>query len=120
MYKTSVTWQCIPHHIEILFNSEHYFIEYQAFPELGPEEDSIEESIVKQIVEEMWKQFDMDGSGDLDKEETRDMLKHICAQNKKKFKEDAFESTYLLIDRDMSGKIDKTEMMIFVKSLLDE
>ena len=62
----------------------------------------------------------MDGSGDLDKEETRDMLKHICAQNKKKFKEDAFESTYLLIDRDLSGKIDKTEMMIFVKSLLDE
>ena len=52
----------------------------------------------------------MDGSGDLDKEETRDMLKHICAQNKKKFKEDAFESTYLLIDRDLSGKIDKDKM----------
>ena len=80
MYKTSVTWQCIPHHIEILFNSEHYFIEYQAFPELGPEEDSIEESIVKQIVEEMWKQFDMDGSGDLDKEETRDMTEYILRE----------------------------------------
>ena len=68
----------------------------------------------------MWKQFDLDGSGDLDKEETREMLKMICKQNKKKFKEEAFESTYLLIDRDMSGKIDKTEMMIFVRSLLDE
>ena len=109
----------MPHNIEILFDSETYFMEYESFPEVGEEMDELS-SIVKQIVDDLWKEFDMDGSGDLDKEETRNMLKDICKKNKKKFKEEAFESTFLLIDRDMSGKIDKTEMMIFVKSLLDE
>ena len=46
-YKSTVTWQCMPHNIEVLFDSEHYFMEYEAFPELGPEEPSIEDSIVK-------------------------------------------------------------------------
>ena len=68
----------------------------------------------------MWEKFDLDGNGDLDREETKEMLKAICAQNNKKLKQEAFDSTFMLIDRDMSGKIDRTEMSIFVKSLLDE
>ena len=83
----------MPHNIEILFDSETYFMEYESFPEVGEEMDELS-SIVKQIVDDLWKEFDMDGSGDLDKEETRNMLKDICKKNKKKYINKSTTSQY--------------------------
>ena len=34
-YKMSVTWECFPHNIEIMFDTDTYFMEYEVFPESG-------------------------------------------------------------------------------------
>ena len=66
----------------------------------------------------MWQKYDVDGSGDLDKEETKAMIQDICAAEGRPFKSDAFDQTFTLIDRDESGKVDKHEMKVFIKAMI--
>ena len=47
------------------------------------------------------------------------MIKDIATSQGKRFNENDFDSTFLLIDRDASGKIDKDEMRNFIKSMLE-
>lgn len=93
-YKRSVTWQSIPQNIEIMFDADSYFMEHTFFPEAIDRDEARERFIVDQIVDEMWEKYDVDNSGDLDKDEVRAMLKDISAAQGRPFKESAFDSTF--------------------------
>jgi len=85
-YKKSVTWQCFPQNIELMLDTDNYFMEFNSFPELYTRDDEHEKYIVDQIVDDMWQKYDVDGSGDLDKEETKKMVQDICAAEGRPFK----------------------------------
>lgn len=78
VYRSSITWQCFPQNIEIMFDSDKYFIEFEAFPEIYERDDEHEKYLVDTIVEEMFEKYDADKSGDIDKEEAKKMIEDIC------------------------------------------
>jgi len=76
--------------------------------------------IINQLVDKIWKDFDTDNSGMLDKPETRRflmvILKDLPPPNN--YEEEKFEQTYLAIDKNGDGFIEKFEMNLFIKSLV--
>lgn len=77
-YKKSVTWQCFPQNIEIMLDTNWYFVENGAFPETYDRDEEEEKFLVDQIVDDIWEKYDADKSGDLDEGEVKSMLMDIC------------------------------------------
>ena len=68
-------------------------------------------------VDDIWRDYDADCSGELDKEETRkfvfDTLKEMSDDCQ--FSQDDFEKCFKEFDTDGSGTIEKNEMVNFIK-----
>ena len=83
-------------------------------------EDVERDRIINQLVNKIWKDFDTDNSGMLDKPETRRflmvILKDLPPPNN--YVEEKFEQTYEAIDKNGDGFIEKFEMNLFIKSLV--
>ena len=61
MYSKSVTWQSFPGNIEVLFNTEMYFLDYNTFPEVNEgDPEAKHNDIVEKILEEIWEKYDAD------------------------------------------------------------
>ena len=118
VYRSSITWQCFPQNIEIMFDSDKYFIEYETFPERYDRDEEHEKYIVDQIIEEMFEKYDADNSGDIDKVEAKKLIEDICMTQGRPFKASAFDQTFVALDRDDSGQIDKHEMKVFIKAMI--
>ena len=69
-YESSVTWECFPGNVEVLVNTNAYFVDSGAFSKVIDEKTS-DEMVINQIVDKIWDDFDKDRNGYLDKEETR-------------------------------------------------
>ena len=77
------------------------------------------DSVIKRCVDDIWRDYDADGSGELDKEETRkfvfDTLKEMSDDCQ--FSYDDFEKCFMEFDADSSGTIEKDEMVVFIKKV---
>ncbi len=77
---------------------------------------------ISAIVDQIWERYDDDGSGGLDKEETRAFVKDTFGElcNDEEESEIAFDNLFDEFDADKSGAIEKNEMTDFIKRLLYE
>ena len=75
------------------------------------------DSMIIAAVEKLWAQYDVDGNGYLDKTETKrfvaDTFKNLSASDQ--LSEEQFEEAFNEFDQDKSGKIDKGEMVNYMK-----
>ena len=79
--------------------------------------DTDMQAIIEKCVEDIWKEYDKDGSGALDKEETKLFVKNTLGEINYNgdFSEEDFEACFKEFDKDGSGTIEKDEMALFIK-----
>lgn len=119
-YRTSIIWECFPCNIEVLID-DSIFKTNGTFSRQISEEDE-KERVYTDAVDKIWAQFDADHSGELDKDETRNFLK-VVLENcppPHNYDESKFEQTFIEIDEDGNGMIEKHEMVAFIKKLMTE
>ena len=75
--------------------------------------------VIMRCVDDIWRDYDEDNSGELDKDETKnfvfDTLKEMSDDCQ--FNEDDFEKCFCEFDVDGSGTIEKDEMVLFIKKV---
>ena len=87
-------------------------------------DDHNQEEVLISVVDELWDKYDTDGNGELDKDETRNLIKE-CMNNLNKnhhrnleqFSDEAYDKLFERIDRDGNGTIDKSEMNRLIDGL---
>ena len=86
---------------------------------LAADKLSIGESI-KIVVDEIWDSFDIDGSGQLSKDEVKEFVLEYMPDFKKDFtfSEAEFDELFRQFDTDGSGEVDKQEMADFIFKLV--
>ena len=96
-----------------MFDSDKYFLDQGTFSESVDRSNSEQERyIIDQLLDEIWEKYDVDRSGDLDKEETKAMLMEIAADKGLTYRPEKFDSTFAMMDHDKSGTLDKHEMKL--------
>ena len=75
------------------------------------------QSIIEKCVDDIWKEYDKDNSGALDKEETKLFVKNTLGEinDNGDFSEEDFDACFKEFDKDGSGTIEKDEMALFIK-----
>ena len=78
------------------------------------------DAVIRNCVEDIWGEYDIDGSGALDKEECRNfviqtMREFAGDEAVKNFSHPDFEFTFKLFDVDRNGTIEKSEMVRFIR-----
>ena len=77
------------------------------------------------LVDNIWKKYDTDGNGVLDKEEVRQFVADFVGSSgasgakAEQQADDAFDEVFKAFDEDNSGSVDKEEVTAFIKKLLD-
>ncbi len=73
------------------------------------------------IVDNIWAEFDKDGSGVLEKDEAKKFLQSSLSEmeDADKFSEANFEEFFKESDKNGNGTIDKDEMVIYLKKLFE-
>ena len=81
---------------------------------------SPEDEAIKEVIDQIWYTYDIDKSGELDKEETKkfvqDTLENLGSGDE--FSHEAFDEVFATFDEDDSGTVEKLEMVTFIKQLL--
>ena len=77
------------------------------------------DSIIEKCIDDIWKTYDKDGSGYLDKAETKQFVKNTLSEmgENGEFSEADFEACFKEFDKDGNGTISKDEMKIFIKKV---
>ena len=77
------------------------------------------DDIIDKCVDDIWKKYDTDGNGTLDKSETRKFVQHTLVEMEvnDKFNDDDFDGTFSEFDKDGNGTISKDEMRVFIKKV---
>ena len=77
------------------------------------------ESIITSTIDDIWKTYDKDNSGFLDKKETRLFVSATLGEMGEKgdFSEAEFEACFKEFDKDGNGTISRDEMKIFIKKV---
>jgi Ca2+-binding EF-hand superfamily protein len=83
-----------------------------------PEEEAFE-VLLDKTIEEIWKSHDKDGSGSLNRNESRKLIKRVLQdmQEGEKFTEDKFAATFSEIDKNKSGTLTRKEIRAFLKKI---
>ncbi|XP_063724012.1 calbindin-32-like [Symsagittifera roscoffensis] len=85
-----------------------------------------DETAMKCIVDNIMTEFDKDKNGQLDKEETKLLIKHflsqseLCDEGDLQIPDELYNNIFQAYDSDGSGAIDKDELAGFIKQLLGE
>ena len=68
----------------------------------------------------MWDTYDVDNSGDLDKQETKKFVQDILGNlgSSDQLSDEGFDEVFASFDEDKSDTIEKEEMANFIKQLL--
>ena len=85
-----------------------------------PEESSSPAKIsVEEHVNQIWGQFDKDGSGTLNKSETRAFVKGLLVKlgEDGKLSEEEFNALFKDFDEDSNGTVSKDELALFIKQV---
>ena len=77
------------------------------------------DSIIEKCIDDIWKTYDKDNSGFLDKGETKQFVKNTLSEmgESGEFSEADFEACFKEFDKDGNGTISKDEMKIFIKKV---
>ena len=77
------------------------------------------DAVIAKCVDDIWVQYDVDNSGALDREETKQFVKKTLndMDDSGEFSEEDFEACFREFDKDGSGTIEKNEMAIFIKKV---
>ena len=77
------------------------------------------DQIIEKCIDDIWKNYDKDNSGFLDKEETKEFVKNTLNEMGEtgEFAEQDFEACFKEFDKDGNGTISKDEMKIFIKKV---
>eukprot|EP00347_Sterkiella_histriomuscorum_P018667 403344636 len=75
--------------------------------------------IIEKAVDDIWKTYDKDNSGFLDKDEAKFFVKTTLTEmgENGEFDDDDFEACFAAFDEDGSGTISKDEMVAFIKKV---
>ena len=76
-------------------------------------------SVIEKCVNDIWQEYDKDGNGYLDKEETKAFVKNTLSEmnDNASIEDQDFEDTFKEFDKDGSGTIEKDEMAAFIKKV---
>ena len=68
----------------------------------------------------MWEKYDVDNSGDFDKEETKMFVRDTLGNlgSGVEMTDEAFDDLFKTFDKDGSGTIEKAEMVAFIKQIM--
>ena len=77
---------------------------------------------VEVLVDQIWGDFDKDGSGSLSKSETRAFVKDLLVKlgEDGKLSEEEFNALFKDFDEDANGTVSKDEMTLFIKQVRGE
>jgi Ca2+-binding EF-hand superfamily protein len=82
----------------------------------------LENSAIAGVIESIWDKYDVDGSGDLDREETRafvlNMGNLVGSEGMGEISDEDFNDVFNMFDADKSGTVEKDEMVDFIKHFL--
>ena len=78
------------------------------------------DELIKKCIEMIWDEFDKDGNGYLDKDETKAFIIKSLAEtqpDEPQIDDATFEECFNIYDHDGTGKITKNEMTAFIKKI---
>ena len=75
---------------------------------------------IQDVIDDIWETYDVDKSGALDKEETKNFVQDTLGNlgNGEAFSPDTFDEVFTSFDKDNSGTVEKSEMVVFIKQLM--
>ena len=73
------------------------------------------EKSIPDAVEEIWKKYDKDSNGYLDKSEMKVFIKDTMCELGEEFPEEIFESVFKMYDANHDEKISREEMIEFTR-----
>jgi Ca2+-binding EF-hand superfamily protein len=75
--------------------------------------------MIEKIISKIWKNYDRDNSGFLDKPESREFVKNALTEmgENGEFSEADFDVCFREFDTDRNGTIAKDEMRLFIKKV---
>lgn len=77
------------------------------------------EAAIDAVCEDLWKKYDSDNSGSLDKEEALKFVAEVCgASGGNDVDKTEFETFFNDLDKDGSGTLEKDEIKKFIKELV--
>lgn len=77
------------------------------------------DKIIENCIDDIWKNYDKDNSGFLDKDETKAFVKNTLTEMGESgdFGEGDFDACFKEFDKDGNGTISRDEMKIFIKKV---
>ena len=77
------------------------------------------DQVILKCVADIWAEYDTDGNGFLDKEETKAFVQNTLNEmsDNGSIEQGDFEETFKEFDKDGSGTIEKDEMAAFIKKV---
>ena len=78
------------------------------------------DAVINKCVNDIWHDFDANGDGILDKEETKAFVRETLSEmdRGKEFSEADWMDCFKAFDKDGSGEIEKPEMAAFIRHVL--
>ena len=94
----------------------------KALPEAPEESPAPAKLSVEEQVDQIWGNYDKDGSGTLNKSETRVFIKDLLVKlgEDGKFSDEEFNALFKDFDEDANGTVSKDEMNLFIKQIRGE
>ena len=78
------------------------------------------DAVIRKCVEDIWSEYDKDGSGALDRKETKNFVNNSLSEmndSGEQFSDADFDACFREFDKDGSGLIEKEEMALFIKKI---
>ena len=77
------------------------------------------DGIIEKCIDDIWRTYDKDNSGYLDKSETKAFVKNTLTEmgENGEFTEADFEACFREFDKDENGSISREEMKIFIRKI---
>ena len=79
-----------------------------------------ENTAIEGVIDKIWDQYDVDNSGQLEKDEIKMFLINSLKELRSgsDFSQEAFDQVFSDLDKDESGSVEKPEMIDFLKQYL--
>ena len=107
-YKKQVVWEIVPANVEVMFDSDAYFKEFNSFLE---ESDLSREIRIEKIIFQIWKDFDANNDGKLAKEEVKAFLKTTLGDD---WAVEEFDMIFNALDLGDKGFLEPADLFNFM------